>query len=204
MTSRKGSTGEAIANLIDNGDAALLAASARGDAVAFRELVDRYYRPVYRLVWRMTSGHADSEDIAQEAFVKLWRDPRQVREGAALKGWLMRVASNAVIDRSRKRVHADIDGAIEIADPKAVASAPLDQRQASKLVDSRIALLPGRQRQVLSLVYFEGLSNIEAAAVMETTVEAVESLLGRARRSLKESLASEWRDLLDGLTAPGL
>ena len=55
----------------------------------------------------------------------------------------------------------------------------------------------------MSLVYFEGLSNIEAAAVMETTVEAVESLLGRARRSLKESLASEWRDLLDGLATVG-
>ena len=203
MTSRTGSTEDAPADLGQSGDAELLAASARREPAAFAELVNRYYRPVYRLVWRMTSGHADSEDIAQEAFIKLWRDPRQVREAAALKGWLMRVASNAVIDRSRRRGHVNIDGAMEIADPSAAVSAPLDRQQAAQLVDDRIAALPERQRFALSLVYFEGLSNIEAAAVMETTVEAVESLLGRARRSLKESLASEWRDLLDGLATVG-
>lgn len=203
MATARGKTEEAAADLGQRGDADLLAASARRDTAAFSELVNRYYRPVYRLVWRMTSGHADSEDIAQEAFVKLWREPQQVREPAALKGWLMRVASNAVIDRSRKRVHADIDGAMQIADPKAVAGAPLDRAEAARLVDGRIAALPERQRLALSLVFFEGLSNIEAAAVMETTVEAVESLLGRAKRSLKESLASEWRDLLDGLSQVG-
>lgn len=194
-------TAQAQSRLRDDAD--LLAASGRRDRAAFAELVNRYYRPVYRLVWRMTSGHADSEDIAQEAFVKLWRDPLQVREAAALKGWLMRVASNAVIDRSRNRVHADIDGAVELADPKANATAPLDRAQAARLVDARIAALPERQRLALSLVFFEGLSNIEASAVMETSVEAVESLLGRAKRSLRESLAGEWRDLLDGLASSG-
>ena len=184
-------------------DAGLLAASARRDTRAFAELVNRYYRPVYRLVWRMTSGHADSEDIAQEAFLKLWREPLQVREAAALKGWLMRVASNAVIDRSRRRINADLDAIAEVADPRADATQPLDRSQAAKAVDQRIAALPERQRLALSLVYFEGLSNIDAATVMETTVEAVESLLGRAKRSLRDSLASEWRELLDGLASPG-
>ncbi len=203
MTSRTGNSESIATDLGASGDAELLLASARREPAAFAELVNRYYRPVYRVVWRMTSGHADSEDIAQEAFVKLWRDPHQVREAAALKGWLMKVASNAAIDRSRKRVHADLDAVPEIADQAAVASAPLDRKQAARLVDGRIAALPERQRLALSLVYFEGLSNIEAAAVMETTIEAVESLLGRARRSLRESLASEWRDLLDGLSSAG-
>jgi RNA polymerase sigma-70 factor (ECF subfamily) len=151
----------------------------------------------------MTGGHADSEDIAQEAFVKLWRDPTQVREAGALKGWLMRVASNAVIDRSRKPKHSDIDAALGLSDPKAQADGPLDRSQAARLVDGRIADLPERQRLALTLVYFEGLSNIEAAAVMDVSVEAIESLLSRARRSLKESLSSGWRELLDGLMSPG-
>ena len=184
-------------------DAALLAASARREAAAFAELVNRYYKPVYRVVWRMTGGHADSEDIAQEAFVKLWRDPSQVREAGALKGWLMRVASNAVIDRSRKPKHSDIDAALDLSDPKAQTDGPLDRSQAARLVDGRIADLPERQRLALTLVYFEGLSNIEAAAVMDVSVEAIESLLSRARRSLKESLSSGWRELLDGLMSPG-
>lgn len=184
-------------------DAALLAASARRETAAFAELVNRYYKPVYRVVWRMTGGHADSEDIAQDAFVKLWRDPSQVREAGALKGWLMRVASNAVIDRSRKPKHSDVDAALDLADPKAQADGPLDRSQAARLVDGRIADLPERQRLALTLVYFEGLSNIEAAAVMDVSVEAIESLLSRARRSLKESLSSGWRELLDGLMSPG-
>jgi RNA polymerase sigma-70 factor (ECF subfamily) len=70
-------------------------------------------------------------------------------------------------------------------------------------VDAAIAALPDRQRQALALVYFEGLSNIEAASVMEVSVDAVESLLARARRSLKESLSAEWRDLIGGLAETG-
>ena len=83
-------------------DAGLLEAAAAGSHAAFAEIAGRHYQPVYRLVWRMTGGAADAEDMAQEAFLKLWRNPRQVREAGALKGWLMRVAANAVIDRSRR------------------------------------------------------------------------------------------------------
>ena len=184
-------------------DGELLESVGRGDAAAFSEIVGRYHQPVYRLVWRMTSGHADSEDIAQEAFLKLWRNPAQVREAAALKGWLMRVASNAVIDRSRKPRHDGLDAAPEISDPVARPDAPLDRKQAARLVDAGIARLPERQRLALSLVYFEGMSNIDAAAAMDVSIEAVESLLARARRNLKDSLAAQWRDLLDGLSETG-
>ena len=180
-------------------DAALLEASSRRQEAAFAELVNRHYRPVYRLVWRMTNGHADSEDIVQEAFLKLWRDPLQVREAKALKGWLMRVASNAVIDRSRRPAHADIDAALDVSDPSARTDQALDRGEAAVLVDRGLASLPDRQRQALSLVYFECLSNIEAAVVMEVSIEAVESLLARAKRGLKQALADRWRDLLDGL-----
>jgi RNA polymerase sigma-70 factor (ECF subfamily) len=111
----------------------------------------------------------------------------------------MRVASNAVIDRSRKPRTGPLEEAPEIPDPQARPDGPLDRAQAAKLVDATIGRLPDRQRQALSLVYFEGLSNIEAADVMEVSVEAIESLLSRARRSLKESLSAEWRELLGGL-----
>ena len=181
-------------------DAGLLEAAAGGSHAAFAEIASRHFQAVYRLVWRMTGGAADSEDIAQEAFVKLWRNPSQLREGAALRGWLMRVASNAVIDAARKPRSAALDEVAEPPDPQARPDAPLDRAEAARLIDARIAALPDRQRLALSLVYFEGLSNIEAAAVMEVSVEAVESLLARARRSLKESLSADWRELIGGLT----
>ena len=184
-------------------DAGLLQAAAGGSHAAFSEIASRYYQPVYRLVWRMTNGAADAEDMAQEAFVRLWRNPAQVREAAALKGWLMRVAANAVIDRSRKPKAAVLDELPEIADPQARPDAPLDREQAARLVDARIAALPERQRLALSLVYFEGLTNIEAAAVLEVSVDALESLLARAKRGLKESLSAEWRELIGGLAEAG-
>lgn len=184
-------------------DAGLLEAAAGGSHAAFAEIVTRHFQPVYRLVWRMTGGAADSEDMAQDAFVKLWKNPSQVRESAALKGWLMRVAANAVIDGTRRPRLGALDDAPEVVDPQAMPDAPLDRAQAARLVDSRIAMLPERQRLALSLVYFEDLSNIEAAAVMEVSVDALESLLARARRSLKDSLSAEWRDLVGGLAETG-
>lgn len=184
-------------------DAGLLEAAAAGSHAAFAEIVTRHFQPVYRLVWRMTGGAADAEDIAQDAFVKLWKKPSQVREAAALKGWLMRVAANAVIDASRKPRLCALEDAPEVADPQAMPDAPLDRAEAARLVDGRIAALPERQRLALSLVYFEGMSNVDAAAVMEVSVDALESLLARARRSLKESLSGEWRDLIGGLAETG-
>ena len=184
-------------------DAGLLGAAAAGSHAAFAEIAGRHYQPVYRLVWRMTNGAADAEDIAQEAFVRLWKNPAQLREGAALKGWLMWVAANAVIDRSRKLRSGALDDAPEVVDPQARPDAPLDRAQAARLVDARIAELPERQRLALSLVYFEGLTNIEAAAVLEVSVDALESLLARARRGLKDSLSAEWRELLGGLAETG-
>jgi RNA polymerase sigma-70 factor (ECF subfamily) len=177
-------------------DSALLAAAASGDEKAFAQLVERHYDIVYRVVWRVTSGHADTQDIVQEAFLKLWNNPGQVRQGAALRGWLMRVGTNLAIDRARRKQASNIDDQPEIA-----ASGPdaLDQvlgdRSANE-INSALARLPERQRLALSLVYFENMSNIEAARAMEISVEAIESLLARGRRALKADLKDRWRDLL--------
>ena len=180
-------------------DAELLLASARRDSASFAELVSRYYRPVYRMVWRMMNGNAETEDVAQEAFVKLWQNPAQIREAKALKGWLMRVASNLAVDRLRKRQFADIEAIGEIVDPKQRTDAELDAKAASRRVDQAIAKLPERQKLAITLVYFGGMSNIAAASVMEVSVDAIESLLTRGRRALKETLADDWRGLLEEL-----
>lgn len=177
-------------------DAELLEASARLDSASFAELVLRFYTPVYRMVWRMMNGHAESEDVAQEAFVKLWQNPSQIREARVLKGWLMRVASNLAVDRLRKKPSTDNEVIDEIADPTQRADAELAEKAASDRVDQAIAKLPERQKLV---VYFEGMSNISAAAVMDISVDAIESLLTRGRRALRESLTDDWRGLLEEL-----
>ena len=177
----------------------MLLASARRDAAAFAELVSRYHKPVYRMVWRLMNGNAETEDVAQEAFVKLWQNPAQIREAKALKGWLMRVASNLAIDRLRRKPHADIDAVAEVADPRQVTGAELEERAVTARVNQAIASLPERQKLAVTLVYFEGMSNISAASVMNVSVDALESILSRSRRSLKENLAADWRALLQEL-----
>jgi RNA polymerase sigma-70 factor (ECF subfamily) len=184
-------------------DAGLLEAAAAGSQLAFAQIVNRHYQPVYRLAWRVAGDATVAEDLTQEAFIKLWRNPRQVREAAALKGWLMRVASNAAIDRARKPASTALEAAPDVADPQARPDAPLARMEAARLVDAALSQLPARQRQALALVYFEGMSNGEAAQVMDVGVEAVESLLARARRNLKDRLAGQWRMLLDGLMETG-
>jgi RNA polymerase sigma-70 factor, ECF subfamily len=188
-----------LTTLQTTSDAELLSAAARRDSASFAELVSRYYKPVYRVVWRMMNGNAETEDVAQEAFVKLWANPAQIREARALKGWLMRVASNLAVDRLRRKQHADIDAVGEIADPTQRTDASLDGKVASRRVDQAIARLPERQRLAVTLVYFEGMTNIVAAQAMEISVDAVESLLARGRRALKEALADDWRGLLEEL-----
>ena len=96
-----------------------------------------------------------------------------------------------------------LDTEPELPDLQARPDAPLDRAEAARLIDAKIASLPERQRLALSLVYFESMTNIEAAAVMDASVEAMESLLARARKSLKESLSPQWRELLGGLTEIG-
>jgi RNA polymerase sigma-70 factor, ECF subfamily len=180
-------------------DAALLAAATRRDASAFALLVGRYQHQVFRVVWRLTNGHADAEDITQEVFLRLWRNPGQLREAAALKGWLMRVASNLAMDRFRAKPMQDLEQAAEVSDGKPSAEDELAKTWTTRKIDDAIAALPDRQKMALTLVHFEQLGNIRAAAIMDVSVDALESLLARARRSLKMALATDKEMLFAGL-----
>lgn len=182
-------------------DADLLARAGTRDAAAFSMLVDRHFPVVHRVVWRMMNGHADAEDVAQEAFLKLWRDPSQVRDGAALRGWLMRVATNLVTDRFRVKPMKTMDDGFEVEDGRDTAEEHIDRSRAVATIDAAVAGLPDRQKLALTLVHFEHMTNIAAAAIMEVSVDALESLLARARRSLKEQLAANKNALLATLSA---
>jgi RNA polymerase sigma-70 factor, ECF subfamily len=180
-------------------DGGLMAALAARDAAAFETLMQRHYEVVYRVVWRMMHGHADSEDVTQEAFLRLWRNPSQLREASALRGWLIRVASNIVADRHRGLVPAPQDMPEDVIDDTPIADEELERKRIARRVDIAISRLPDRQRLALSLVQFENMGQAAAAEIMEISVDALESLLARAKRALKQDLAAEWRDMLEGL-----
>ncbi|AHE53490.1 RNA polymerase sigma factor [Sphingomonas sanxanigenens] len=174
----------------DDEDVALLDRIGRGDGFAARTMVDRKLPRLLRLATRMLGDPAEAEDVAQESFVRLWRQAGRWRTGGArFDTWLHRVAINLCYDRLRKR-REDLPGTLpDRADPEAAPDAGLVEAEMSDRVGRALRALPDRQREAIVLQYYQELSNGEAAAVMGISVEALESLLARGRRTLRASLA---------------
>lgn len=180
-------------------DAAALARVAAGDQQAYRALVDRHLSAVYGLGVRMLGDESLAEDMAQEAFLRLWRQAGRWRPEAQVKTWLYRVAHNLCIDLLRRRPDTvEVDPEIA-AHPAAGPASILARRQTVDRVEAAIAGLPERQRTALTLAHQMELGNMAAAEIMGISVEALESLLGRARRSLRQRLAPERQDLMGDL-----
>ena len=178
------------------GDDALMARVAGGDARAFENIVNREIDRALAVARRVVGNDAEAEDVAQEALLRLWGQAARWRPGQArIRTWLYRVSVNLSIDRLRQR-----RGELMAEPPE--GSQPADQQQSieqqelSRSMDGALQALPDRQRIALVLFHYEGASMTEVAEVLETSADAVESLLARGRRSLKKRLAPQWRAML--------
>jgi len=185
------------AAVIQDVDTRLMLRVAARDEQAFAMLIEAHHGRVYALCRRMIGDDAEAEDTAQEVFLKLWTQPTAWSpDGARFSTWLHRVAANASIDRLRKRVPEPVETVPDHADDRPGPAAALYRRQIAMRVEEALSRLPDRQRLALVLTYYQGLSNKEAASALEVNVDALESLLARARRRLKEDLVDDWRELL--------
>jgi len=171
-------------------DAELLEQVGRRDAAAVRTLVARKLPRLLAFATRMLGDRMEAEDVAQEVFVRIWKHAARWREGEAkFDTWIHRVALNLCYDRLRGRreqVRDELPGEI---DPAALPDARLEARSRDARIREALAALPVRQREALVLCYYQEMSNIDAAALMGITVDALESLLARARRNLRAQLA---------------
>jgi RNA polymerase sigma-70 factor (ECF subfamily) len=171
-------------------DAELVARVGEQDPAAVRTLVARKLPRLLALATRMLGDRMEAEDIAQEAFVRIWKQAPRWRTGEArFDTWLHRVVLNLCYDRLRKHREDPVDDIPDQVDPVALPDVRLEDRSRDERVRKALAALPARQREALVLNYYQELSNIEAAALMGITVDALESLLTRARRNLRTLLA---------------
>lgn len=171
-------------------DDELLRLSAGGDRHAFQRLMDRHARSVLSLAERMTGSPTDADEIAQEAFIKVWlAAPKWRLDGPArFSTWLYRVVLNLCLDRRRRRPFQALDDVDEPEDSSPGAFEAVAARQRRVAILAAMADLPERQRAALSLHYFSEMSARDAAKVMEMSVSALESLLSRGKRTLKKIL----------------
>ena len=168
-----------------------------GDKGAFRVLASRHGARFRALAYRFTSDMALAEDLVQEAFVKLWTHAgRFDGQRAKFTTWFHRIVVNRCLDEKRKRTLAPLPEGYDEADTAVGADVKLESDAANDRLNVALAELSERQKTAVLLSYFDGLSNQEAAEVMELNLKAYESLLVRSRANMRKVLMSEKTDLL--------
>jgi RNA polymerase sigma-70 factor (ECF subfamily) len=171
-------------------DDALMARVIAADVRAFERLSRRYARPALGVARRVI-GRGDAEDLVQEALLRVWTQAHRwdpARGGFAT--WFYRILINLCLDHRRRPASAELDQADQPVDPAPGPHARAEGRQIGRAIAGALASLPVRQRIALALCYDEDLSCAEAAKVLRISVSAMEGLLVRGRRALREQLSA--------------
>lgn len=171
-------------------DEDLIRRVGRGEPAAVQALVARKLPRLLALSRRMLGDAAEAEDVAQEAFLRAWKQaPRWVPGAAKFDTWLHRVTLNLCYDRLRQKRETPMAEPPDRPDPGPAPDRSLEASELGAQVDRALQALPERQREAIVLCHYQELSNIDAAELMGVSVEALESLLSRGRRALRTALA---------------
>lgn len=173
-------------------DAALLKSIGQGSHHAFAALVQRHNERFYRLAYRYMANREMAEDIVQDAFLKLWETPDKwsADKGAQFTTWFYRIVVNLCLDhKKKKRELLDEDATFKAVDNGDTPDSQAMRREEQSLLEQAIQSLPITQQSALNLCVYEELSNQEAAEIMGTSLKAVQSLIMRAKTTLKQQLA---------------
>ena len=154
-------------------------------------LVNRHMPVIWRVAFRMLKDRQEAEDVTQETFLRAWKMLPDWEDRAKFSTWACTVALNLCRDRIKKKRPVLMDELPEQTDTMLRQDQALQDKQASARIAGLVDTLPERQKEALTLCAFEGLGNIEAAEAMGVSVEALESLLARARRKLRLELSGE-------------
>ncbi len=166
-----------------------LTAFVNGDSKGAAKLIDRFSSPLLNYATHMLHGdRARGEDIVQDSFIKLWNNAAKLLakdQELYLRAWLYRVVRNGVLDEKRKPVWDGDDAFEMMSDGQPSAELTSQQKERARFVMELVSELPERQREAILMSHFEAMGNAEIGRILDVSVEAVESLLARARRSMK-------------------
>ena len=185
-------------------DQEVVVLARHGHDAAYRELVRRYERPVFSLVYRMVRDRELAEDLAQETFVKALNAIESYRPEFKFSSWIFKIANNAAIDQLRRREldtlsldgspHAETPEAIEatalqIGDRQETALEEVEARELGGEIEAAIARLRPEYRSCILLRHVEGRPYEEIAEILGLPLGTVKTYIHRARNELRLSLA---------------
>jgi RNA polymerase sigma-70 factor, ECF subfamily len=184
-------------------DADVVALAKEGRDAAFRELVRRYERPVFSLVYRVVRDRDTAEDLAQDTFVKVLNHIDRYRPEFKFSSWLFKIANNVAIDHLRRRTldtvslegsrYATTTDQVEATSVRVAASqeSPLEELESRELgsaIERAIAGLRPEYRACILLRHVEDRSYEEIAAMLDIPLGTVKTYIHRARHELREAL----------------
>ena len=169
-------------------DEDLISLAGDGDAQAFAVLYDRHIRAAYSLAYRMTNGRQAAEDLAQDAFLKVWRAATSYRaDRGGVRPWILSMVHNRGIDRlrssaSRRRVQDRVEATTDRWQPSEAFAGTWHNSQREQVREA-LATVPPEQQKILALAYFSGYTHMEIAENLDVPLGTVK---GRMRLGLKK------------------
>ena len=185
-------------------DQEIVALARGGEEAAYRELVRRYERPLFSLLYRMVRDRELAEDLAQETFVKALNAIESYRPEYKFSSWIFKIANNAAIDHLRRREldTLSLEGSPHAETPEAIEAtalqignrqeSPLDEVEARELggeIEAAIAKLRPEYRSCILLRHVEGRAYEEIADILGLPLGTVKTYIHRARNELRRELA---------------
>ena len=189
-------------------DAQLVVLCQKDDQAAFDALVKRHQRNVFAMLYRLAPDWNDTADLAQEAFIRIWRGIYKLKNPHAFKSWMAQIVTNLFYDELRKHprqvsllsLDAPINGdegedgpSRDIADPSAGPDELFDRKDVMQSVDAAIATLPRQFRTAIILREIEDLPYDEIAKITNTDLGTIKSRISRARTRVQQVLRPQFR-----------
>lgn len=171
-------------------DEFLLQATGRGDLAAFSRIVERHQTWAWRTAYRFTGNAEDASDIVQEAFLRLLDASGRYRPTAKFRTYFYQIISRLCLDQAKRKQPLLLETVPDSPDPSPDATDTMMRQEAAVAIRAALDALPPNQRLAIVLRYYETLAYEEIATALDTTTKAVERLLARGRKRLRDMLGS--------------